>query len=109
MNTIYKKTKRFGRGGGASRAHANALTCQLHGGLRQLEHHGHLVPARLASQFIAQDLLEVAVADAVYQVAHDRQVSHLLQAQARIADVIVILGYFVMRLMSNNCKFLKRT
>ena len=86
-----------------------ALTGELDGGLRQAEHERHLVPAGVGAELLTEDLLEVAVADAVHQVAHDRQVSHLLQAQARIADVIVILGYFVMRLMSNNCKFLKRT
>ena len=81
-----------------------ALTSELDGGLRQAEHERHLVPAGVGAELLTEDLLEVAVADAVYQVAHDRQVSHLLQAQAHttIAHVIVILGYFVMRFMSNN-------
>ena len=72
-----------------------ALTSELDGGLRQAEHERHLVPAGIGTEFLAEDLLEVAVADAVHQVAHDRQVSHLLQAQAHTTIADVILGYFV--------------
>ena len=55
-----------------ARRSMSTQACQVHGSLCESEHHGDLLPARVRTELFTEDLLEVAVADAVHEITHQR-------------------------------------